>query len=109
MLTHLQCLKLVLVLYFHSDKDPSGLLLLPPKDAPSDFNISPVLSVMDTLIRVAMREVGWWLSLFYGQGHSGFGCLHRACLFLFGYKICMGPDNPKELHYPFMTHIHHHF
>ncbi|XP_076130954.1 zinc finger ZZ-type and EF-hand domain-containing protein 1 isoform X1 [Alosa pseudoharengus] len=41
---------------YFSDKDPSGLLLLPPKDAPPDFNISPVLSVMDTLIRVAMRE-----------------------------------------------------
>ncbi|XP_063059602.1 zinc finger ZZ-type and EF-hand domain-containing protein 1 [Engraulis encrasicolus] len=41
---------------YFSDKDPSGLLLLPPKDAPADFNISPVLSVMDTLIRVAMRE-----------------------------------------------------
>ncbi|KAL2094997.1 hypothetical protein ACEWY4_009716 [Coilia grayii] len=41
---------------YFSDKDPSGLLLLPPKDAASDFNISPVLSVMDTLIRVAMRE-----------------------------------------------------
>ncbi|XP_031428595.1 zinc finger ZZ-type and EF-hand domain-containing protein 1, partial [Clupea harengus] len=41
---------------YFSDKDPSGLLLLPPKDAPAGFNISPVLSVMDTLIRVAMRE-----------------------------------------------------
>lgn len=40
-----------------SDKDPSGLLLLPPKRAPSDFEISPILSVMETLLLVATREV----------------------------------------------------
>lgn len=40
-----------------SDQDPSGLLLLPPKGAPSDFDISPILSVMETLLLVATREV----------------------------------------------------
>lgn len=40
-----------------SDQDPSGLLLLPPKGAPSDFDISPILSVMETLQLVATREV----------------------------------------------------
>ncbi|KAM9386110.1 zinc finger ZZ-type and EF-hand domain-containing protein 1 [Pholidichthys leucotaenia] len=41
---------------YFSDQDPSGLLLLPPKGAPSDFDISPVLSVMETLLLVATRE-----------------------------------------------------
>ncbi|TSY98080.1 Zinc finger ZZ-type and EF-hand domain-containing protein 1 [Bagarius yarrelli] len=36
--------------------DPSGLLLLPPKGAPADFDISPILSVMDTLLLVATKE-----------------------------------------------------
>lgn len=40
-----------------SDQDPSGLLLLPPKGAPADFDISPILNVMDTLLLVATREV----------------------------------------------------
>ncbi|XP_066551309.1 zinc finger ZZ-type and EF-hand domain-containing protein 1 isoform X2 [Amia ocellicauda] len=41
---------------YFSDQDPSGLLLLPPKGAPSDFDISPILTVMDTLLLVATRE-----------------------------------------------------
>ncbi|XP_068457200.1 zinc finger ZZ-type and EF-hand domain-containing protein 1 [Clinocottus analis] len=41
---------------YFSDQDPSGLLLLPPKGAPSDFDISPILSVMETLLLVAKRE-----------------------------------------------------
>ncbi|KAI4877405.1 hypothetical protein NFI96_011706 [Prochilodus magdalenae] len=41
---------------YFSDQDPSGLLLLPPKGAPSDFDISPVLTVMDTLLLVATKE-----------------------------------------------------
>ncbi|KAM8835522.1 zinc finger ZZ-type and EF-hand domain-containing protein 1 isoform 1-T1 [Synchiropus picturatus] len=41
---------------YFSDQDPSGLLLLPPKGAPADFDISPILSVMDTLLLVATRE-----------------------------------------------------
>ncbi|KAJ8412355.1 hypothetical protein AAFF_G00126910 [Aldrovandia affinis] len=41
---------------YFSDQDPSGLLLLPPKGAPADFNIAPILSVMDTLLLVATRE-----------------------------------------------------
>uniref|UniRef100_A0A3Q3Q0Q2 Zinc finger, ZZ-type with EF hand domain 1 n=1 Tax=Monopterus albus TaxID=43700 RepID=A0A3Q3Q0Q2_MONAL len=41
---------------YFSDQDPSGLLLLPPKGAPSDFDISPILSVMETLLLVAQRE-----------------------------------------------------
>lgn len=40
-----------------SDQDPSGLLLLPPKGAPADFDISPMLSVMETLLLVATKEV----------------------------------------------------
>ncbi|XP_066513503.1 zinc finger ZZ-type and EF-hand domain-containing protein 1 [Hoplias malabaricus] len=41
---------------YFSDQDPSGLLLLPPKGAPADFDISPVLTVMDTLLLVATKE-----------------------------------------------------
>ncbi|MGH0151979.1 UNVERIFIED_CONTAM: hypothetical protein FKN15_040264 [Acipenser sinensis] len=41
---------------YFSDQDPSGLLLLPPKGAPSGFDISPALTVMDTLLLVATRE-----------------------------------------------------
>ncbi|XP_053187523.1 zinc finger ZZ-type and EF-hand domain-containing protein 1 isoform X2 [Scomber japonicus] len=41
---------------YFSDQDPSGLLLLPPKGAPSDFDISPILSVMEILLLVATRE-----------------------------------------------------
>ncbi|XP_036379295.1 zinc finger ZZ-type and EF-hand domain-containing protein 1 isoform X2 [Megalops cyprinoides] len=41
---------------YFSDQDPSGLLLLPPKGAPPDFDITPILTVMDTLLLVAMRE-----------------------------------------------------
>ncbi|XP_053474575.1 zinc finger ZZ-type and EF-hand domain-containing protein 1 isoform X2 [Ictalurus furcatus] len=41
---------------YFSDQDPSGLLLLPPKGAPADFDISPILNVMDTLLLVATRE-----------------------------------------------------
>ncbi|XP_056141323.1 zinc finger ZZ-type and EF-hand domain-containing protein 1 isoform X2 [Lampris incognitus] len=41
---------------YFSDQDPSGLLLLPPKGAPPDFDISPILSVMETLLLVATRE-----------------------------------------------------
>ncbi|XP_034149248.1 LOW QUALITY PROTEIN: zinc finger ZZ-type and EF-hand domain-containing protein 1 [Esox lucius] len=41
---------------YFSDQDPSGLLLLPPKGAPSDFDVSPVLSVMETLLMVVTRE-----------------------------------------------------
>lgn len=46
-----------LSLYSYSDKDPSGLLLLPPKGAPADFDISPIMAVMETLLHVATREV----------------------------------------------------
>ncbi|RVE63589.1 hypothetical protein OJAV_G00137730 [Oryzias javanicus] len=41
---------------YFSDQDPIGLLLLPPKGAPSDFDISPILSVMETLLLVATKE-----------------------------------------------------
>uniref|UniRef100_A0A3Q3B408 Zinc finger, ZZ-type with EF hand domain 1 n=1 Tax=Kryptolebias marmoratus TaxID=37003 RepID=A0A3Q3B408_KRYMA len=41
---------------YFSNQDPSGLLLLPPKGAPSNFDISPILSVMETLLLVAARE-----------------------------------------------------
>ncbi|XP_015252043.1 PREDICTED: zinc finger ZZ-type and EF-hand domain-containing protein 1-like isoform X1 [Cyprinodon variegatus] len=41
---------------YFSNQDPSGLLLLPPKGAPSDFDISPILLVMETLLLVASRE-----------------------------------------------------
>nr|XP_046267619.1 zinc finger ZZ-type and EF-hand domain-containing protein 1 [Scatophagus argus] len=41
---------------YFSDQDPCGLLLLPPKGAPPDFDISPILSVMETLLLVSTRE-----------------------------------------------------
>uniref|UniRef100_H3CSZ8 Zinc finger ZZ-type and EF-hand domain containing 1 n=1 Tax=Tetraodon nigroviridis TaxID=99883 RepID=H3CSZ8_TETNG len=41
---------------FFSNQDPSGLLLLPPKGAPADFDISPILAVMETLLHVATQE-----------------------------------------------------
>lgn len=47
----------IFILSLPSDQDPSGLLLLPPKGAPADFDISPILSVMETLLLVATREV----------------------------------------------------
>lgn len=42
---------------FCSDQDPGGLLLLPEKGVSADFDISEVLSVMETLLLVAAREV----------------------------------------------------
>lgn len=53
------------VFSLRSDQDPSGLLLLPPKGAPSDFDISPILSVMETLLLVATREVRGLLHMQY--------------------------------------------
>lgn len=47
----------VFFFFLCSDKDPSGLLLLPPKRAPSDYEVAPILSVMETLLLVATREV----------------------------------------------------
>nr|XP_055055394.1 zinc finger ZZ-type and EF-hand domain-containing protein 1 isoform X3 [Misgurnus anguillicaudatus] len=41
---------------YFSDQDPKGLLLLPPKGAPADFDVSPILTVMDTMLIVASRE-----------------------------------------------------
>ncbi|XP_056603284.1 zinc finger ZZ-type and EF-hand domain-containing protein 1 isoform X1 [Triplophysa dalaica] len=41
---------------YFSDQDPRGLLLLPPKGALSDFDITPILTVMDTLLIVATGE-----------------------------------------------------
>uniref|UniRef100_A0A669PSW4 Zinc finger ZZ-type and EF-hand domain containing 1 n=1 Tax=Phasianus colchicus TaxID=9054 RepID=A0A669PSW4_PHACC len=39
-----------------SDQDPGGLLLLPEKGVSANFDVSEVLSVMDTLLLVAARE-----------------------------------------------------
>ncbi|KAG8587385.1 hypothetical protein GDO81_005650 [Engystomops pustulosus] len=41
---------------YFSEKDPSGLLLLPDSEISSDFDISQVLSVMDTFLVMAQRE-----------------------------------------------------
>nr|XP_015223248.1 PREDICTED: zinc finger ZZ-type and EF-hand domain-containing protein 1 isoform X1 [Lepisosteus oculatus] len=41
---------------YFSGQDPSGLLLLPPQGAPPDFDTSPVLMVMDSMLLVATRE-----------------------------------------------------
>ncbi|OXB64763.1 hypothetical protein ASZ78_016290 [Callipepla squamata] len=41
---------------YFSDQDPGGLLLLPEKGVSANFDISEVLSVMDTLLLVAARE-----------------------------------------------------
>lgn len=42
---------------FYSNQDPNGLLSLPPKVAPADFDISPILAVMETLLNMATKEV----------------------------------------------------
>ncbi|XP_019750672.1 zinc finger ZZ-type and EF-hand domain-containing protein 1 [Hippocampus comes] len=52
---------------YFSDLDPSGLLLLPPKGAPSDFDISPILAVMETLLLVATQECEVMMS----EGNGG--------------------------------------
>ncbi|KAL0994771.1 hypothetical protein UPYG_G00126960 [Umbra pygmaea] len=41
---------------YFSEQDPNGLLLLPPKGAPADYDISPALGVMKTLLLVVTRE-----------------------------------------------------
>lgn len=51
------CYWLVRRFLFCSDQDPGGLLLLPEKGVSENLDISEVLSVMDTLLLVAAREV----------------------------------------------------
>lgn len=51
------CCLLTKTSLFCSDQDPGGLLLLPEKGVSANFDISEVLSVMDTLLLVAAREV----------------------------------------------------
>ncbi|XP_077596261.1 zinc finger ZZ-type and EF-hand domain-containing protein 1 [Stigmatopora nigra] len=41
---------------YFSDRDPRGLLLLPPKGASPDFDISPILEVTQTLLLMATQE-----------------------------------------------------
>ncbi|XP_077980047.1 zinc finger ZZ-type and EF-hand domain-containing protein 1-like [Glandiceps talaboti] len=41
---------------YYSSVDPSGLLTLPSTSPKEDFDIEPVLSVMETLLSVAFRE-----------------------------------------------------
>ncbi|XP_070581030.1 zinc finger ZZ-type and EF-hand domain-containing protein 1-like isoform X2 [Ptychodera flava] len=41
---------------YYSSVDPSGLLALPAASPKEDFDIEPVLSVMETLLSVAFRE-----------------------------------------------------
>ncbi|TRY99292.1 hypothetical protein DNTS_003987 [Danionella cerebrum] len=62
---------------YFSDQDPKGLLMLPPKGAPSNFDISPVLTVMDTLLIVANRECDVLMS------ESSGGSTWRVLLSLF--------------------------
>ncbi|GCC35998.1 hypothetical protein chiPu_0014488 [Chiloscyllium punctatum] len=42
--------------HYFSNQDPSGLLQLPQKGVPAEFDINPVMKVMDTLLLVATRE-----------------------------------------------------
>ncbi|XP_078081313.1 zinc finger ZZ-type and EF-hand domain-containing protein 1 isoform X5 [Mustelus asterias] len=42
--------------HYFSNQDPSGLLQLPQKGVPAEFDINPVMMVMDTLLLVATRE-----------------------------------------------------
>uniref|UniRef100_UPI00398EF9C9 zinc finger ZZ-type and EF-hand domain-containing protein 1 isoform X2 n=1 Tax=Pristiophorus japonicus TaxID=55135 RepID=UPI00398EF9C9 len=42
--------------HYFSNRDPSGLLQLPQKGVPAEFDINPVMMVMDTLLLVATRE-----------------------------------------------------
>ncbi|XP_048468365.1 zinc finger ZZ-type and EF-hand domain-containing protein 1 [Rhincodon typus] len=42
--------------HYFSNQDPSGLLQLPQKGVPADFDINSVMMVMDTLLLVATRE-----------------------------------------------------
>nr|XP_014350788.1 PREDICTED: zinc finger ZZ-type and EF-hand domain-containing protein 1 [Latimeria chalumnae] len=41
---------------YFSNQDPSGLLLLSQKGVPPDFDVGPVLTVMDTVLLVTSRE-----------------------------------------------------
>ncbi|KAM6163683.1 zinc finger ZZ-type and EF-hand domain-containing protein 1 [Rhynchocyon petersi] len=69
---HKQSLQLTfrsLCTYF-SDKDPSGLLLLPEKSDLADMSINEVLVVMNTLLSVAARECEL-LMLNRAQGEVG--------------------------------------
>lgn len=49
----------------YSEQDPSGLLFLPDADIPTDFEIGQVLSVMEKLLSMAVREVAFLLYIFY--------------------------------------------
>ncbi|XP_062887585.1 zinc finger ZZ-type and EF-hand domain-containing protein 1 isoform X3 [Mobula hypostoma] len=42
--------------HYFSNQDPSGLLQLPQKGVPAEFDINSVMMVMDTLLLVATRE-----------------------------------------------------
>nr|DBA33358.1 TPA: hypothetical protein GDO54_001053 [Pyxicephalus adspersus] len=55
---------------YFSEQDPSELLFLPDADIPTDFEISPVLSVMEKLLEMAVRE-SKMLVLHDAQGECG--------------------------------------
>ncbi|XP_032901823.1 zinc finger ZZ-type and EF-hand domain-containing protein 1 isoform X3 [Amblyraja radiata] len=42
--------------HYFSNQDPSGLLQLPQKGIPADFDVNSIMMVMDTLLLVATRE-----------------------------------------------------
>lgn len=65
------CCWLVRISLFCSDQDPGGLLLLPEKGVSANFDISEVLSVMDTLLLVAAREVRELCSCFFVMSFVG--------------------------------------
>ncbi|XP_061904470.1 zinc finger ZZ-type and EF-hand domain-containing protein 1 isoform X2 [Entelurus aequoreus] len=62
---------------YFSDQDPSGLLLLPTKDAPADFDIKPSFAVMETLLLVATQECEVMMV------HEGAGSSRTVLLSLF--------------------------
>ncbi|XP_073471151.1 zinc finger ZZ-type and EF-hand domain-containing protein 1 isoform X2 [Aquarana catesbeiana] len=55
---------------YFSEQDPSGLLFLPDADIPTDFEIGQVLSVMEKLLAMAVRECKM-LVLHDSQGECG--------------------------------------
>lgn len=52
-------------MFFASDQDPGGLLLLPDKGTSADVDVTQVLTVMKTLLMVMSKEVVVFKNVFF--------------------------------------------